>query len=200
MCVTPDNVDQVEDVFLLSKQLGADAFSAAIITSFGRAANIGMCAEKDHYLQNKVACALAPYANDPLFDSNRLSLEFMKENKEINCGAGWRTFSVNGATGEVRSCLFLTESKKFGSVDKENYGTIFKNREIHMFRTAPSPSPLLETCKSCKYNTLCKGCFAKAFRISDTEYPECPWRRRYFLWMQPSDTKSEALAEVNESN
>lgn len=100
--------------------------------------------------------------------------------KEINCGAGWRTFGLNGATGEVRSCLFLADSKKFGSVDKENYVDIFKNKEMKMFRDAPSPSAGLKTCRSCKHIAQCNGCFAKAFRVSQTENPECLWRQQYF--------------------
>ena len=107
MSVTPENIDQVEDVFLLSKELGADAFSPAAITSFGRAANLGMCAEKDHELQRSISKILAPYATDPLLGADRMSLQMSQRNKAINCGAGWRSFALSGATGEIRSCLFL---------------------------------------------------------------------------------------------
>jgi radical SAM protein with 4Fe4S-binding SPASM domain len=186
MSVTEGNVGQVADVFHLAKELGVDAFSAANITSFGRGRNLGMCSETDHKLYHKVINALAPYADDPLFTSNRLSAEMSKRNKEINCGAGWRTFALNGATGEIRSCLFLADSKKFGSVDRESYGDIFKNKYMAMFKNAPSPSPELETCRSCHYISVCNGCFAKAFGVSESEYPECPWRKKYFPGMQLS--------------
>jgi len=55
-----------------------------------------------------------------------------------NCGAGWKTFALNGATGEVRSRLFLADSKKFGSVDRDAYGNIFRSEYMVMFRNAPS--------------------------------------------------------------
>jgi radical SAM protein with 4Fe4S-binding SPASM domain len=183
MSVTPENIEQVKDVYLLSKELGADAFSPAAITSFGRAANLGMCAEKDHVLQHGIARILAPYATDPLFVADRVSVETAQQDKAINCGAGWRSFALNGATGEVRSCLFLADSKKFGSVDREDYGEMFKSEYMRMFKNAPSPSSALETCSDCKYIATCNGCFAKAFRISETEYPECPWRHKYFPGM-----------------
>jgi hypothetical protein len=54
---------------------------------------------------------------------------------------------------------------------------------MSMFRLASSPSPDLETCKSCDYIATCNGCFAKAFRVSEVEYPDCPWRHEYFPGM-----------------
>jgi radical SAM protein with 4Fe4S-binding SPASM domain len=186
MSVTPANIDQVEDVFLLAKELGADALSLAAITSFGRGASLGMCAEKDHELQHEISRRLAPYAADPLFDANRFTLALNKEAKQINCGAGWRSFGLNGATGEVRSCLFLADSKKFGSVDRDRYADIFRSEYMAMFRNAPSPSSDVDTCRTCAYLPTCRGCFAKAFRVSETEYPECPWRKKYFPGMQLS--------------
>jgi radical SAM protein with 4Fe4S-binding SPASM domain len=197
MSVTPENVDQVEEVFLLAKRLGADAFSPAVITTFGRAANLGMCAEKDHELQHKVAKILAPHAKDSLFVADKLTAEWSRQNKEINCGAGWRSFALNGATGEIRSCLFLADSKSFGSVDREGYDNIFASPYISMFKNAPSPSPLLDTCRECAYIATCNGCFAKAFRISETEYPECPWRIKYFPGMSlaPQNPSEQGLVE-----
>jgi radical SAM protein with 4Fe4S-binding SPASM domain len=183
MSVTPDNVDQVEDVFNVAKAIGARAFSVAAITSFGRGADLGMCAETDHALQHEIARQLAPHADDPLFDANRFSLESVAQTKQINCGAGWKTFALNGATGEVRSCLFLADSKKFGSVDRDAYGDIFRSEYMTMFRNASSPSAELDTCRDCAYLGTCRGCFAKAFRVSETDYPECPWRHKYFPGM-----------------
>src|SRR5256885_16866175 len=87
--------------FLLCRELGVDAFAPAAITSFGRAANLGMCAEKDHMVQHEISRILAPYAGDALFEANRLSNERSQQSKEINCGAGRRTFALNGATGEI---------------------------------------------------------------------------------------------------
>ena len=180
MSVTEENVEQVEDVFLLAKELGVDAFAAAPVTNFGRGAKFTMCPDTDRNLQQAISEALAPYADDSLFDANRLTLELMQKTKQINCGAGWRSFGLNGATGELRSCLYLADSKKFGSVDKKGYAEIFRDRQMQMFKDAPSPSACLETCRSCVYIDQCNGCFAKAFEVSESEYPECPWRKKWF--------------------
>lgn len=193
MSVTPDNVGQVVDVFHLADDLGADAFAPSVITTFGRAENLGMCAEKDHELQHAISAALRPFAGSHLFESNRLSLEMAASNRDINCGAGWRTFALNGATGEIRSCLFLADSKKFGSVDRQEYNEIFRSEYMSMFRNAPSPSATLSTCRDCRFISTCQGCFAKAFRVSETLYPECPWRNKWFPGMQLAATPTDLV-------
>jgi hypothetical protein len=60
MSVAPETVTDAEEVFLLAKRLGADAFLAAVSTSFGRAGDLGMCAQVDHELQHRISDALAP--------------------------------------------------------------------------------------------------------------------------------------------
>lgn len=190
MTVTEENIDQVEDVFLLAKKLGVDAFAAAPVTNFGRGEKYAMCPDSDRNVQRALSEVLAPYASDPLFDANRFSIEHQQKTKQINCGAGWRSFGLNGSTGELRSCLYLTDSKKFGSVDKTGFADIFRDPEMEMFKNAPSPSASLESCRSCEYIDQCKGCFAKAFEVSESVYPECPWRAKWFPGMTMSLPKS----------
>ena len=196
MTVTPDNVDEIEAVFLVAKAIGASALAVAPMASFGRGANRGGCAATDHHLQHEIAQRLAPHADDPLFDAGRSATDAYKATKQINCGAGWRSFALNGATGEVRSCLFLTDSKNFGSVDTEAYGDIFRSDYMLMFRDAPSPSESVSSCVGCSYLPECRGCFAKAFRVSEAEYPECPWRRRYFPGMSLTRRESGAGPQI----
>lgn len=183
MSATQENVEHAGHVFQVAKSLGADAFSVAPVTGFGRGAEVEGCGSGDRALQRRIAEILAPHASDPMFDSNRIATQQLSESSHKNCGAGWRSFGLNGATGEVRSCLYLADSKKFGSVDRVPYSDIFEQPELRMFRDAPSPSSGLDTCRDCRHISECAGCFAKAFRVSETEYPECRWRERYFPGM-----------------
>lgn len=193
MSVTADNVHCIGGVFDAAKAAGVDSLAVTPVAAFGRAGELGMCSSgSDEQLQLAIASALEGYADDPIFDAGRIGSEMMAERGHTNCGAGWRSFGLNGATGEVRSCLYLADSKKFGSVDEMDYATLFANPEMAMFRDAPSPSPHLGTCRGCAYVGECLGCFAKAFRVSESEYPECPWRAKYFPSMEPDSTSRAA--------
>jgi radical SAM protein with 4Fe4S-binding SPASM domain len=181
--VTPENVEQVLHVYQVAKQLGVDAFAAAPTTAFGRGAGISSCGSTDRQLQQRLSEILGPFAGDSMFEANRITAKALAASSSQNCGAGWRTFALNGATGEVRSCLYLADSKKFGSVDEMSYSDLFKQQEMDLFRHAPSPSPHLETCRGCDHMSECRGCFAKAFLVSETKHPSCAWRAHYFPGM-----------------
>ncbi len=86
----------------------------------------------------------------------------------------------------MRSCLFLADSKKFGNLDSQDYDAIFQQTAMRMFHDAPSPGGA-ECCGSqpngdsgCKHRGTCIGCFAKAFRISEQEYPRVSVARSIF--------------------
>jgi radical SAM protein with 4Fe4S-binding SPASM domain len=195
MSVTAENVEHVVHVYELANELRVDAFSAAPTSAFGRGAGISSCGSKDHEVLHRLNELLRPFAAERLFEANRISAKWMKESTHQNCGAGWRSFGLNGATGEVRSCLFLADSKKFGSVDQMSYSDLFKQQEMDLFRHAPSPSPHLKTCSECEHISECRGCFAKAFLVSETKHPGCAWRARYFPGM--SLARSTALVPVS---
>lgn len=197
MSVTPENVEQVLHVYTVAKELGVDAFAAAPTTGFGRGAAISSCGSKDRQLQQRLGELLAPFASDRMFEANRITAKAMAESSSQNCGAGWRTFALNGATGEVRSCLYLADSKKFGSVDEMSYTDMFKQQEMSLFGHAPSPSPHLETCKGCEYMGECRGCFAKAFLVSETKHPSCPWRAHYFPGMSLARSADASLVPLS---
>jgi antilisterial bacteriocin subtilosin biosynthesis protein AlbA len=191
MTVTQANIQHVEPIIHLAKSLDASALSLSPVTAFGRAEDTqiaGNCPQSDHELMHAIHDITAPYADDPIFATNRLALEVQDKHSEINCGAGWRSFALNGATGEVRSCLFLADSKKFGSVDQQDYSEIFSSPHMKMFKNAPSPSSELETCRDCQYLATCTGCFAKAFKVCEENFEDkmCPWRQRYFPGMELS--------------
>lgn len=197
MSVSLDNLAQVLDVFHLAKDLGVNNIAVAPVTSFGRGAEMLQCSEAEHHVMHRINEILLPFANDPILASQR---EGTSSIPEKNCGAGWRSFALN-SNGTVRSCLFLADSRKFGNLDTDDYDSIFQQREMALFHDAPSPGSI--ECQSrqpngepsCKHLGTCIGCFAKAFRISENEYPECPWRARWFPGMNLT-LKDTALISV----
>lgn len=176
--VTDENLEQIEDVFMLCKNLKVDSFATSTVSSFGRA-SCSSCDHSESDLKRKLVSKLAKYKDDDLFKANYKTIEAVMANKDINCGAGWRTFALNGASGNVRVCLFLSEEGIIGNVDQENYEDIFSKEKLEKFQYAVSPTPMLETCKECKYKEVCNGCIARAINIYRTEYPECKWIKKY---------------------
>jgi MoaA/NifB/PqqE/SkfB family radical SAM enzyme len=201
MSVSSDNLDQIVGVFHLAKSLDVSALSVAPVTGFGRGSNIAGCAEIEQHVFHRINELLAPYAHDPLFDSVKRERAAAQSQGEINCGAGWRTFALN-SNGTVRSCLFLADSKKFGNIDTEDYDDLFRQKWMRYFHDAPSPGG--KECQAiqpggeqpCKYIGVCTGCFAKAFRVSETEYPHCPWRAKYFPGMTLSAGQRSELLQT----
>lgn len=82
MTVTPENVEEVGDVFLLARHLGADAFAAAVVTNFGRGMDLGICSTTDHHLQHEISRQLTPYADDPLLAANRAAVAQMASSRD----------------------------------------------------------------------------------------------------------------------
>jgi radical SAM protein with 4Fe4S-binding SPASM domain len=201
MSVSSDNLDHVEGVFLLARELGVNVFSVAPVTTFGRGAGLMGCPEMEFHVMHRLNEILAPYADDPLFEALRRERAGSADRHEINCGAGWRSFALN-SDGRVRSCLYLVDSKKFGNLDTEDYDEIFRRKEMHMFRNAPSPGgaecqgPQPDGSERCRYLPVCTGCFAKALRVSETDYPQCPWRAKWFPGMKLALEEPEPVVRV----
>lgn len=78
----------------------------------------------------------------------------------------------------MRACNFSRDSKKFGNVLRDDYEVIFGQQASFFFANAPSPGG--RDCIGCDYYDHCRGCFVKAFMVSETSFPACPWRKHWF--------------------
>jgi radical SAM protein with 4Fe4S-binding SPASM domain len=172
-CSTP-MLDDIPGLFELAEELDVDIVVFAPVSGFGRGCDIADSTD-DHQLYHEVLTRLLPFRDRPL--SKRAEVPENNEEGDHNCGAGWRSFAVNWR-GDVRSCLFLSDSKQFGNVFSDDWNGIFGQDDMHLFRNAPRPGG--PDCEGCAHYNTCKGCFAKAFMISESRYPQCPWRKRWF--------------------
>jgi len=177
--ISEENIDQILDLYLLAKKIDVSVISFAPVASIGRGCNITEQAHGSKKIIDAISDVLAPYHGDPILgnsntQANELELGYEPTN---NCGAGWRTFTID-YDGEVRACGFARESKKFGNLLNDDYSLIFGQKSNFLFNNAPSPGG--KECIGCKYYMNCAGCFVKAFMVSETEYKECPWRKKWF--------------------
>jgi radical SAM protein with 4Fe4S-binding SPASM domain len=194
--ISEDNVDQVVPLYLLGRELGAPRHTFAPIAGIGRGCNITDPGAGAIRLVRAIEAALAPFADDPgikaLADIPEAADDYEPAH---NCGAGWKTVAID-YNADIRVCNFSRDSKKLGNLLSDSYDLLFGQRAPFLFHNAPSPGG--RDCDGCRYYSYCVGCFVKAFMLSETEYPECPWRRRWFPGMSlalDSDRASKSSRE-----
>jgi len=85
-----------------------------------------------------------------------------------NCGAGWRTYTVDPLK-KMRPCPFFPI--EFSSLS-------LANPEIRLafFRLK---SPNKETCNGCPYEYYCKGCIIRGYLMSRKMGFQCEWVKRF---------------------
>jgi radical SAM protein with 4Fe4S-binding SPASM domain len=158
--VSPAQLDDVPGLFELAEEIGVDSVVFAPVSSFGRGCDLADTFD-DKELLERLREKLAPFEDRPLSRRAAWINERAMETSH-NCGAGWRSFAVNWK-GDVRSCLFLADSKRFGNVRHMDWDELFNQPEMRLFHAAPRPGGA--ECKDCAHYFSCVGCFAKAFMI-----------------------------------
>lgn len=176
--ISEANIDQVEALFMLGKSLGVQKHSFAPVAPIGRGCNITDPGAGSKAIFTAIVEALEPHSDDPVLN-NYTSIPAIADDCELprNCGAGWRTVAID-YNGFVRACNYSRDSKKFGNILTDDYDVLFGQEANFYFQNAPSPGG--RDCVGCDYYLHCRGCFVKAFMVSETVYPECPWRRHWF--------------------
>lgn len=174
--ISEATLDDVAGLYALGKSLQVAKHEFSPVAALGRGCNVTDAAHGSQRLLHEInerLVALEDYV--PTY----AEVPSLATGYEIprNCGAGWRTFAID-YNAEVRACNYSRDSKKFGNVLSEEYSSIFGQRANFLFHNAPSPGG--RDCLGCDYYHYCRGCFVKAFMVSETEYPGCPWRARWF--------------------
>jgi len=177
MSVHEDNIEDIPAMVKNAEDWGALNIAFAPVAKIGRGCNVTDPGLGTKEIVESIRMQLRPHKDSNVLTQTAAVPEEAEHKEASNCGAGWRTFAVD-YDGEVRACNFSRDSKKFGSIINDDYETIFGQHANFLFNNAPSPGG--ELCVGCDYFLNCKGCFVKAFMVSETDYPECPWRRHWF--------------------
>jgi radical SAM protein with 4Fe4S-binding SPASM domain len=177
--ITEDNLDQVDELYRVVKALGVDKHSFAAVAPHGRGCN-NTEAVGAAELTRKLNERLAAFGRDERLYDTPVQSQYGDSEPPHNCGAGARTIAVD-QQGYVRACNFSRDSKKLGNLLHEPSQLIFGQQASFYFANAPSPGG--RDCLGCDYYLHCRGCFVKAFMVSETIFPACPWRARWFPGM-----------------
>lgn len=195
--ITEGNTKDIAPLFECAKEWGATQIVFAPVASIGRGCNVSESgAAGATHLVHAIQRELAPFSGDPLLGAPSPVPTSAKYEEATNCGAGWRTFAVD-YDGEVRACNYSRDSKKFGNILNSEYEHVFSQKANYLFNNAAAPGG--EECRDCRYYFNCKGCFVKAFMVSETEFPECPWRAKWFPDMELGPEKEiSPVASISE--
>jgi radical SAM protein with 4Fe4S-binding SPASM domain len=177
--IVEENLDQVGPLYEVVRALGVDKHSFSPVAPHGRGCNTTEAVGGSE-LTRQLNARLAPYASDPRLYDTPARPEHAAADLPHNCGAGSRTFAID-QKGVVRACNFSRDSKKFGNVLRDDFALVFGQQANFFFANAPSPGG--QDCVGCDYYDHCRGCFVKAFMVSETTFPECPWRQHWFPGM-----------------
>jgi len=171
-------VEDIPALCQLGKDLGVMKHTFAPVAPLGRGCNVTEAGAASVTLIQQINAKLA----ESLGTEDLGTYRDIPDAAEVyepprNCGAGWRSFAID-YDGHVRACNFSRDSKKFGNILSDDYQDIFGQQANFLFHNAPSPGG--RDCQGCAYLLHCRGCFVKAFMVSESVYPACPWRRRWF--------------------
>lgn len=172
MSIAPGNMEDIENVLLLSKNLGAKSFSYSMIMPFGRGSEITWNGvTKDEFLryitlERKVKKRYREMI--PTVSERSMKCFYSGES---NCGGGWRS-AVISPSGDLRPCVNVAEGfLNIGNIFEE--GTeVFKKPVL----TALSEMnvPRSETCANCSLAQFCNSCWYRGL-VGSTQVPDCKW-------------------------
>lgn len=193
--ITVETLSQVADLVALGNVLDVQDHAFTPVAPLGRGCNITEAGASSteltvalqrqleiaqaEVLQVEASAVQSPSADELKSDRRPVQSSVAKRSPR-NCGAGWRTYAID-FDGWVRACNYSRDSKRFGNILDESAADLFGRDASYLFNNAPSPGGL--DCQGCQYYYNCRGCFAKAFSVSESLYPDCPWRRRWFPGM-----------------
>ncbi|MBS4104219.1 radical SAM protein [Tsukamurella paurometabola] len=199
--ISDQTVSHVLPLYRLGKELGVAKHSFAPIASIGRGCNVGDTGLGARELVQQIESVLSAVQQDDPTLNNYAPMPSLAENYQAprNCGAGWQTVAID-YDGFVRACNYSRDSKRFGNILEDDYPLIFGQKANFFFQNAPSPGG--PDCFGCVHYYNCRGCFVKAFMVSETVYPECPWRKKWFPGMPLSNeyaTERESISDIRRS-
>lgn len=171
MSITADNFFDIEETIKLAKDLGARAFTFNPVFDVGRGENtpapqITDPEEAKKYLDYEVGM-YKKYSGflSTLDETQQAAL------KRGNCGLLSKTITIS-PDGKIRACVMFDNVFEIGNINKQDYGTIFRRKELTVFSKLPSPRE--EFCGECRNLGYCKGCVLRGLKRA-SEVKECAW-------------------------
>ena len=181
--VTPQNIDQLENIAGWVKEAGIETYGISAITPMGRADledknNLLLKTLEQHERVGKVIENI----------NTRYGKGFLYKIKDgnsnaKNCGAFTSNPSIT-PEGEIKFCAMDNQTviKSLGNVFKEDIGQLFSNNYqlMNMIRGIQAPDYTSKECSGCEKKYFCSYCIIRGLvAAKEKGFENCAWYSQY---------------------
>ena len=180
MSVTEENIHQVEKTLdFVRDELKADWFGYNYVLPYGRGKELTWNIDQTELY--KRVNEIDEYSNKYPGFTNKFTEQQVEEmkKKQVNCGAGWRTFTIS-PKGIIRPCVLMEESYiTLGDILNKPLKDIMKEKMVSSLKNLAWP--LENTCKGCTNESFCKFCAYRGLLTNQERIKQglglCKWAK-----------------------
>ncbi len=173
--LTQQNYNQIDDIMSLAESIGVENFHLFFLVPTGRGTKLADISPVQY--EEMITKTFAKTANHTLNVRPSCAPQFMRIAKSMGMDMRqWIRGCIAGLyycriypNGDVTPCPYLPI--KLGNVREKSFKDIWFNSEV--FKALRDPNMLKGKCGACEYRTLCGGCRARAYGLSNDFIDYC---------------------------
>ena len=173
--LTQQNYSQIDDIMALAEGIGVENFHLFFLVPTGRGTKMTDISPEQY--EEMITKTFAKTANHTLNVRPSCAPQFMRIAKDMGLDMRqWIRGCIAGLyycriypNGDVTPCPYLPI--KLGNVREKSFREIWFNSEV--FKALRNPDALKGKCGVCEYRSLCGGCRARAYGLSNDFIDYC---------------------------
>ncbi|HMK95339.1 MAG TPA: radical SAM protein [Candidatus Limnocylindrales bacterium] len=173
--LTQQNYSQIDDIMALAESIGVENFHLFFLVPTGRGTKLTDLSPEQY--ETMITETFAKTANHTLNVRPSCAPQFMRIARDMGLDMRqWIRGCIAGLyycriypNGDVTPCPYLPI--KLGNVRDKSFKDIWFNSEV--FNALRDPNSLKGKCGACEYRTLCGGCRARAYGLSNDFIDYC---------------------------
>lgn len=189
--LTQQNYNQIDDIMALAESIGVENFHLFFLVPTGRGTKVADISPRQY--EEMITKTFAKTANHTLNVRPSCAPQFMRIARSMGLDMRqWIRGCIAGLyycriypNGDVTPCPYLPI--KLGNVRQKSFKEIWFTSEI--FKALRDPDHLKGKCGACEYRSLCGGCRARAYGLSNDFIDYCGDLH------EPAEVKRDYLTE-----